>query len=172
MICVNTEKLGLDGSSLLALYLNSSITLLQLLAYAVEAEGAWITLQGDQVWSHIHVPNMSDIPLDARQSALERFNEVSKEDVPSLYERIRQRHDVQKNIDEISLSMLGLNNWINRLDEIYDAILRELDIMQKVLEESQKERNSERIQIKKRRGEKPPSEEDVKTTLNEWFEKT
>jgi hypothetical protein len=172
MICVNTEKLGLDCSSLLALYLNSSITLLQLLAYAVETEGAWIALQGDQVWSHIHVPNMSDIPLDVRQSALKRFNEVSKEDVPSLYERIRQRHDVQKNIDEISLSMLGLNNWINRLDEIYDAILRELDIMQKVLEESQKERSGERIQMKKRRGKKPSSEEDVKTTLNEWFEKT
>jgi len=172
MICVNTEKLGLDNSRLLAFYLNSSIVLLQLLAYAVETEGAWIALQGDQVWSHIHIPNILGIATDIKCSALNKFNEVSKlADVPALYDRIKQRHHVQRQIDEISLSMLGLGNWIDRLSEIYDAILKELDVMQRILEESQKERGDERSLIKKE-SKKKHSSKDVTTILDRWLEKT
>jgi len=66
MICVQTRDLGKNYSKLLTLYLNSTITLLQLLGFAVETEGAWIALQGEQVWSHVHVPDieqMSDLTM-------------------------------------------------------------------------------------------------------------
>jgi predicted RNA methylase len=168
MICVATESLELDKSRILTLYLNSSITLIQLLAYAIETRGAWVALQGDQVWSHIHVPDMLDFSSRLVQSALNNFNEISKENVPPLYQRIREKHKFQRLIDQISLTMLGLSDWIGRLDEIYDVILKELDVMQRILEESQKIRSSERIYIKEKR-KKKSFFEGVETSLNKWF---
>jgi hypothetical protein len=67
--------------------------------------------------------------------------------------------------------MLSLGSWIDRLSEIYDAILKELDVMQRILEESQKERGDERSLIKKER-KKKHSSKDVTTILDRWLEKT
>jgi predicted RNA methylase len=167
MICVSTEKLGLDGTRLLALYLNSSIALLQLLAYAVETEGAWVALRGDQVWSHIHIPNVLGFSSNMMQSALNIFNKIGKVDVPPLYQRIREKHELQRQIDEMSLNMLGLTDWINKLDEIYNAILKELDIMQEILEKSQR-RSEEHVHTKRRQKEKQPHN-DVTTPLDKWL---
>jgi hypothetical protein len=167
MICVRTDKLGLDGTRLLALYLNSSIALLQLLAYAVETEGAWVALQGDQVWSHIHIPNIIDFPFSIIQSARKIFNEIGKADVPPLYRRIKDKHELQRRIDEISLKMLGLADWINKLDEIYNVIIKELDIMKKILEVSQ-ERSDEHVHIKRRQKEKQTSN-DSTIPLDKWL---
>ncbi len=44
----------------------------------------------------------------------------------------------QRTIDGVSLSMLGLDGWVGRLDDLYDAILCELDAMQGVLEQSRR----------------------------------
>ena len=46
---------------LLTLYLNSTFTLLQLLAYHVETESAQIRLDSDRVWSNVIVPNIRDL---------------------------------------------------------------------------------------------------------------
>jgi len=164
MICMATEGLGLDGARLLALYLNSSLALLQLLAYIVETEGAYVALQGDQVWSHIHIPRISELPPDITRRALNTFNEVGKMSAPSLYQRIKDGHVSQRRIDEESLRMLGLNNWASKLDSIYDAILRELNIMKRILEESERRRSGERAHSRKR---KPP--EEAGTPLDKWL---
>jgi hypothetical protein len=161
MICVKTDTLGIDNSKILTLYLNSSITLLQLLGFAVETEGAWVALQGDQVWSHIHIPDIINLPDDIRKQALNVWNNVKKADTRPLYERIKQEDHVQKVIDEISLKMLGLENWMGRLNEIYNAILHEMDFMQKIIEEGEKstqtrrEINKEDKNIKKSKRQTP-----------------
>lgn len=125
---------------ILTLYLNSSITLLQLLGYCIETEGGWVALHGDIVWSNIIVPDFNNLPDDVVKEALDVFNEVSKTEDKPLYHRIKDRSPVQRKIDIISLKMLGLSNWIDKLDVIYQAISEELDAMQKILEESRKGR--------------------------------
>jgi len=164
MICVKANALEKDQVKLLTLYLNSSIALIQLLGFAVETEGAWIALQGDQVWSHIHIPDVVNLPSDVRDSALRVWQEVRKMDADFLYKRIQQKDRVQMKIDELALRMLGLDNWIPKLDEIYNAILRELDIMQKILETSGRARATSHRKKTRKKKESPSS-----TTLDRWL---
>jgi len=158
MICVKAKTLEKDQMKLLTLYLNSTIALAQLLGFAVETEGAWIALQGDQVWSHIHIPDVVNMSSEEKGLALTVWQEVRKIDVGSLYHRIQQKDPIQKKIDELALRMLGLDNWIPRLDKIYAAILRELDSMQKILDKpsNQSQTVSRRKNEKKKKEEKSP----------------
>jgi hypothetical protein len=41
-----------------------------------------------------------------------------------------------KSSDELALEMVGLVDWKNRLNELRDAVLNELETMQKILETS------------------------------------
>jgi len=163
MICVKANALEKDQIKLLTLYLNSNIALIQLLGFVVETRGAWIALQGDQVWSHIHIPDVVNLPGDVRDLALTVWQEIRKTDVHFLYKRIQQKDRVQMKIDELALRMLGLDSWIPRLDEIYSAILRELDIMQKILETSGRAQATSHR--KKTRKKKSP----CSTTLDRWL---
>ena len=51
--------------------------------------------------------------------------------------------------------MLGLNHWKSRLDEIYNAVAKELETMHKILETSRKKPKKTKIQQKeeKEKGE-------------------
>ena len=118
---------------ILALYLNSTIALLQLLAFVAEVEGGWLSLDHRRVWSHIHVPDMQAIPRELEKQALNVFERVSKLDVPPLYVRIRNKDENQREIDVTALRLLGLESLANKLDEIYDSVLGELEIMQRIL---------------------------------------
>ncbi|MEM2507023.1 MAG: N-6 DNA methylase [Nitrososphaeria archaeon] len=159
MICLRTDDLGMENTKSLTLYLNSTITLLQLLGFAVETEGAWIAFQGDRVWSNVHLPDFNEIPENIKNEALKMFNEVGKLNVSNLYQRIKEKNPVQKSIDLVSLKMLGIDNlWANRLDEIYDSVLGELDVMQKILEgrvrkSEIKRKDKEEIEEKQKRQE-------------------
>ena len=130
----------IESNKILTLYLNSSITLLQLLAFVAEVEGAWVSIDHGRVWGQIHVPDILNLPNSIRNASLKLFNKVAKLKVNCLYERIRTKDKVQKEIDVTVLKMLGLNQWINRLDEIYDAILDELNAMQRILKQPKKNR--------------------------------
>jgi len=162
MICVKANALEKNQIKLLTLYLNSSIALIQLLGFAVETGGAWVALQGDQVWSHIHIPDVVNLPTDIKDLALTIWQEVRKMDVSSLYKRIQQKDRVQMKIDELALRMLGLDSWIPRLDKIYSAILNELNAMQKILKTSRQARALHRK--KKKKEESSPN-----ITLDKWL---
>jgi len=166
VICLKTGGLSIENSKLLTLYLNSTITLLQLLGFAVETEGAWIAFQGDQVWSNVHLPIFDEIPESIKSEGLKIFNEIGKLNVNNLYQRIRERSSIQKSIDILSLKLLGLEDaWSHRLDEIYNAILSELDAMQRILNESAK-----RSEVKRRRDEKELKGRGVgQESLNKFF---
>jgi hypothetical protein len=148
-----------DSIKLLTLYLNSSIVLLQLLAYRIETEGGWVDLHGDQVWSYVHIPDLARLPNDIRKDALDIFEKLGKrENINSLSNRIRQGNDIQRSIDEISLRMLGLNDWITRLNEIYNAITCELNGLDEILNRGRRDeelrREKSHDENKNRRNEK------------------
>lgn len=125
-------------SKMMALYLNSSIVLLQLLGFVVETRGAWITLHGNQVWKHVHVPSIEGISRKMRNNVSKTFDKVAGMDSENLLNRLKNKDPIQKEIDEISLELLGLGNWIDRLDEIYVAVIDELEAMLEILERSRK----------------------------------
>ncbi|MEM3906745.1 MAG: N-6 DNA methylase [Nitrososphaerota archaeon] len=125
-------------SKLLTLYLNSSISLLQILGFHVETRGAWIRIDKDGVWSEVHVPNFNALSNAVKKKALEIFNAIGKAEVKPLFDRIREKSKIQRIIDEISLEMLGLDDWKTKLDDIYLAIMNELTSMLEILRTSKK----------------------------------
>ena len=133
---------------LLTLYLNSTVTLIQLLTFTAEVEGAWLSLDHRRVWSHVRIPEFDVLRGDIKSDALKLFEEIGKARVKPLYERIKTKDGIQRRIDEAALKLLGLEEWTNRLDELYDSISEELYARQKILEEK-----SEKSGIKRRGGE-------------------
>jgi type I restriction-modification system DNA methylase subunit len=147
----------------LILYLNSTITFLQLISLMAETEGAWVTFHGRQVWNHIHTPTSERLNKIANK-AQKVFKNVSKVDVKSLFVRIKEHDPIQREIDELALEMLGIENWKPRLDEIYDAVAKELETMHKILETSRKP-------SKKTKNATEKEEKLEKTaTITKWFE--
>jgi len=124
----------------LAVYFNSIIVLLQLIAFVAETRGAWVTLHGGQVWSHIHVPDLENLENEKIKEASQLFTKISKLNVKPLFERIKKQDKVQKSIDMVALDLVGLGDWKNRLDELYDAVANELTTMHKILETSRRKR--------------------------------
>ena len=141
-ICAKLKGEGLQYYKALTLYLNSSITLLQLLAYAVMTEGAWVALHSDQVWSHVRIPDVTSLATEILRESEEIFKEVARasSNLQSLYQRIASKSELQKKIDGVALKMLGLKWFDEQLDRLYEVLNTELRIMQHILEVSQKAR--------------------------------
>lgn len=145
----------------LTLYLNSTIALLQLIAFVAETRGAWVTFHGNQVWHHIHVPDLKRLSKKKLKKATKVFDIINKLDVETLYQRVKGRHEIQRSIDEVALEMVGLDDWKNRLDELYEAVATEIDIMHHILETSRRTAG--------RKERRKVSEEATKKTLDRWL---
>jgi len=156
---------------ILALYLNSTITYLQILGYFVETIGAWGTLHAELVWSNIVVPDFDKMGSEDLKYALQVFDKVSKVNAKSLYERISHRDPIQRLIDKATLRLLGLHGWVDRLDDLYRAVKCELDTLQKIFEESRKRTH------RRHSRETEPDKEEIDTlkytnttlTLDKWL---
>jgi len=129
---LNMDVTDIKKGKVLTLYLNSILTVIQLIAFLAETEGAYVTLHGKQVWSHIHVPNIQALGKETIQNALDLFDRISKTKTKSVFERIKTHDDLQMRIDKISLEMVGLSHWKNNLSELYDAVAAELESMKMI----------------------------------------
>jgi predicted RNA methylase len=168
MICLKLKNERGDYYKALTLYLNSSLALIQLLAYLAMTEGGWVTLHSDQTWSNVLAPDLESLPKDVLHEAVRIFNEVAKTEkgLTPLYSRYSSGSELQKKIDRVALKMIGLEWSDEQLDELYSAIKFELDVMQRILEESQRERRGKRV-------EKPEDDSDEvrpkQRSLVEWI---
>jgi len=135
---LNLQVPDKQQGKILSVYLNSTIAFLQLIAFMAETEGAWVTLHGDQVWSNIHVPEIDNLDGEIVQEALRLFSNISKSHVKPLSQRIRTHDKVQRAIDEVALRMVGLDDWTSRLDELYDTVSKELDMLQSIMKKPRK----------------------------------
>jgi tRNA1(Val) A37 N6-methylase TrmN6 len=167
MICLKLKREETDHYKALTLYLNSSLAFLQLLAYLAMAEGGWITLHNDQTWSNVLVPDLESLSKDILNEAVQTFNEVAKceEGLTSLYSRYSSGSELQKKIDRMALKMIGLKWPDERLDELYKVIKLELDIMQRILEESSKAKK--KTSMRKREEGRESSKQ---ASLSKWIE--
>jgi 16S rRNA G966 N2-methylase RsmD len=138
-----------NEGKLLTLYWNSVITLIQLLSFVAESRGSWVSLDHNRVWLNIHVPNIDSLKNKLVQRALILFDKIGKADVKPLFWRIKEHNSIQREIDELALEMLGLEHWRSRLDEIYNAVAKELETMHKILETSRKQPKKAKVSLEK-----------------------
>jgi predicted RNA methylase len=170
MICLKLKNEKDDYYKVLTLYLNSSITFLQLLAYLAMTRGAWIAIHSDQAWSKVRVPDLESLSENILKETLQVFNEISKAEaeLQHLYSRYTSRSGLQKKIDKIALKMIGLEWSDEQLNMLYDVIKFELDVMQRILEESQRERKSKKAEESE---DEEESSETIQTSLDKWINK-
>ncbi len=152
LLNAKVSDLSSEDMKILVLFLNSSLSLLQLLGFCVETRGAWVNLHKDQVWSHLHVPDLKKIPATMKSAGLKLFQNISKQDGKTIYGRYtniqvakntlinREIDRIQEEIDTYALELLGLKGWDKKLAQISSAIRSELEIMQKILDDSSKKR--------------------------------
>ena len=157
---INVQVKDISFAKSITLYFNSTIALLQLIAFSAETEGAWVALHGKQVWSHLHAPPPENV---AERRFLDLFDKLGKVDAKPLFSRLKEHDPVQRSIDELALEMLGLDYWKSRLDEIYDAVAKELEAMHKILETSRKPPKKPKIKLER-------DDEKEETELTKWFE--
>jgi len=139
-IKVENENQG----KILALYLNSIVALLQLVSFVAESRGAWVSLDHKRVWSHIHAPDLTKLKNEQVEKAMHLFVEVGKFKAKTLLERLKTHESLQREIDELVLEILGLDNWKAKLDQVYDAMADEIEAMHKILEASKRTRKTRR----------------------------
>ena len=156
----NVTVLNNDYGKLLSLYFNSTLVLIQLIAFIAETRGSWVRIGHSQTWYHVYTPHLDGIAENLKRKALETFERIGKLDCKPLFIRIKEHDSVQRSIDTLTLEMLGLNDWKPRLDEIYDAVTLELEAMHKILETSKPSRKSKT---------KVEHEEKRETDLSKWF---
>jgi Skp family chaperone for outer membrane proteins len=120
------------------------------------------------------VPNIFSLASnhDVMSKAIETFNHVTKtsENVQSFYQRISFKSELQKKIDKIALEMIGLKWGDEQLNKLYDIIKFEFDVMQRILEESQrrKQKTGRRGENEKENNEESKS---MQRSLTEWIKK-
>jgi 16S rRNA G966 N2-methylase RsmD len=132
---------NISHAKMLALYLNSTVCLLQLISFFAETEGAWVSLDHKRVWSLIHVPDLQNLSPSIVSKVLDLLSKVGKIKVDPLYERIKRKDQIQRSIDEIAFEMVGLNDWKDRLNQLYDAVTAELETMRKILGASKRRKS-------------------------------
>jgi predicted RNA methylase len=153
----------------LTLYLNSTLTLFQLLSLLVETRGAWVRFDKD-VWAGVYVPDLEALANNPRalEEASRAFDKVARasETLQPLYERVSSGSEMQREIDEVAIKMLGLP-WGNEvLVTLYGTIKSELDALQRILEESQRERRGKRVEEPEDYGDEV---EPKQRSLVEWI---
>nr|MDO8100184.1 hypothetical protein [Candidatus Njordarchaeota archaeon] len=127
-----------EKGKFLSLYLNSVLTILQLLSFVSESRGAWVSLDHKRVWSHVHVPDMTELSKEKISKALHLFDKMGKVKARNLSQRLKTRDGLQREIDELVLEILRMDNWKGKLDQIYDAVAGEIESMDKILKVSGK----------------------------------
>lgn len=155
----------IDHGKVLCLYLNSMIALLQLISFTAESRGAWVSWDHRRVWSHIHVPDLDNLKVEEIEGAIELFSRIGKQDVEPLLQRVRKRSKIQREIDEFALEIMGLTDWREKLDNLYDSVLEELKAMDRIMKASRKVKKKPKAKMLPRREQKKAK---VKS-LTEWF---
>ena len=124
-------KSDMESSKLksLAVYLNSSVTLIQLLGLISEIEAGWVTLHEAPIWGMVKVPDIQNLPQELILQANAVFDSVSAQTADPMIQRLRQSDQLQNQIDRIALKMVGLDSWIPKLNQIHQVLWKELQIL-------------------------------------------
>jgi len=124
-----------DAGKIFALWLNSSLGLLQTLMLRRETEGAYIWLVASTIREFM-VPNLDSIPKEELQLVLRIFNEMRYKQFPSVLEQLKTRFQDRVIIDKVILRVLGFgDDEINRLlDYLYPALANEIQQLKTLMQ--------------------------------------
>ncbi|GIU71840.1 MAG: hypothetical protein KatS3mg003_1319 [Candidatus Nitrosocaldaceae archaeon] len=118
-------------AKLLTIYLNSILTILEILLFKSETLGAgYFELMKDD-WKLFHIIDVKSLSKENIEDLLTLFDRIKDIEFPSILEQLENRFEYRVELDKTILKILGFTNReINELlPKIYDAIVNELKIM-------------------------------------------
>lgn len=139
----NTPTIGIDlwslrnlkkeDAKILALWLNSSFNILQLLYMGVACEGPWMKLH-DYMLDRLLVPDPKKLTKDAKKRILQVFEKVKETQFPSITNQLKTKFETRKIIDKMWLEILEYKDTSEGLlDNLYDSLLNELEIINRLM---------------------------------------
>jgi len=127
------RKPNKTDAKILSLWLNSSFNILQLLYMGVACEGPWMKIHGYMI-DRLLVPDPNKLTEEQKKRILEVFDEIKNTDFPSITEQLKTKFQARKTIDSMWLKVLGYKDFSNEmLDKLYDSLLKELEIIGKLM---------------------------------------
>jgi hypothetical protein len=113
---------------LLSLYLNSILTIIQIILYKSETLGAAYFELMKSDWNLFKIIDTSKLKKDEKQILLELFEKLSNVEFPAITEQLEKRFWARMELDGAILRILGFSE--TEIDEllpkIYDSILSEV----------------------------------------------
>ena len=122
------RNLNRDEAKILALWLNSSINILQLLYMGVACEGPWMKIH-EYMLKKLLVPNPSSLTKREKRHLLRTFNEVKNITFPSIIKQFEKEMETRKKIDKVLLKIIGYKGDLNQfLKKLYKSTWKEIKI--------------------------------------------
>jgi type I restriction-modification system DNA methylase subunit len=117
-----------DELKILNLFLNSILTIIQIILYKSETLGAAYFELMKSDWSLFKILDLGKLKKEEKDSLLALYKKISKVEFPSIVEQLEKRFWARVELDRSILGFFGLSRA--RIDqflpEIYDAIINEL----------------------------------------------
>jgi tRNA1(Val) A37 N6-methylase TrmN6 len=122
-----------EDAKILALWLNSSIHILQMIVERVETEGAYMELP-EWAMKKLFVINPDVLTDTQRKKILKIYEKISKIEFPSLVEQLKNGFSARDEIDQLFLDILGIKD--TKIKEIQEIIKQEIDDLRSLVKAS------------------------------------
>jgi predicted DNA-binding transcriptional regulator len=120
-------------AKVLALWLNSTLNILQLLYLGVACEGPWMKLH-DYMFNKLLVPDPNKLTKRDVTQLLKVFKKVRNVTFPSVSEQLKKESEARKSIDKIWLKILGYKGDPDKLlKRLYDSTFKEIELIDKLM---------------------------------------
>jgi len=127
------RNLSKTDAKILALWLNSTFNILQLLYRGVACEGPWMKLHG-YMMDRLLVPNPEKLTENEKKEILETFEKVKETAFPSISEQLKTGFKARKTVDTMWLKILGHKGpYDELLERLYGSMLKELEIIGRLM---------------------------------------
>jgi len=127
------RNLDRDEAKIMALWLNSSINILQLLYSGVACEGPWMKIH-EYMLKRLLALNPNKLTKRTKRQLLRTFNEVKNLSFPSISEQLEKGNQARKIIDKALLKALGYKgDPDDLLQRFYSSTLKEIKIIAQLM---------------------------------------
>ena len=125
-------NISLEDAKILALWINTTMHVLQMVVERVETEGSYMELP-EWAMKNLYIINPNTLSKKQRERTLQVFAETSNIKFPSIIEQLEYNFPPRRKIDELFIDILGLDVHIK---ELHEVTLREIMKLKSLIKSS------------------------------------
>jgi hypothetical protein len=134
-IRATTYQMTSSQAKALAMWLNSTLGIWQVIVLRTETRGAWLKIH-DYMLEEIVVPDPKASDLFEKQ-ADQLFDEIKDYQFPSILEQLQNKDPIRRKMDYICLDLIGfVGDRESFLDRLCSLLAEEIKILREILKET------------------------------------